>query len=282
MNHEALLASTLSDEKEKLASLSFDELAAIVKTAGLNDRDYMRQKARTFTNTAKDLIKRHGPTAGVAGGAAYVGARMGAKKKESTVAQWGRELAHEDLEKAAIAGPLLSTARAVLPHVGGMLAMGGIKKATAARSSKPFSFGAGGGSRMGATSGIYNSGGMAVTASISNVDVLRAELEKMATLGQTAFRTLSRVAQTAPGKAIGYGAAGGAALNVGRNMMRPREERGSFLGSAVKGGIAGGFAGAAAGPFARKALDMYGRNVTPQTTRLLPSRTPAAQQTVNV
>lgn len=59
---------------------------------------------------------------------------------------------------------------------------------------------------------------------------------------------IARIGRATAGQRAGYGAAGGAALNVARHFMKPKEERGSLLGAAAKGALVGGGAGLAAKP----------------------------------
>jgi len=123
----------------------------------------------------------------------------------------------------------------------------------------------------------------------SGVALLRAEMDKQAALGAflgsmaakaapfinkvgpTVGRALTAVKGSSTGRRALIGAGAGAALNVGRNFMKPKQERGSMLGAATRGAAVGGLAGLASKELAGHALStqpvqdaMHGRYGAPK------------------
>lgn len=141
MNYETLLAQKLSSAK--------------VKTAAWSGKDIV-EGGRQAGKLVRDAAKKHAPTAAkaaVVSGAAYLGAKSGAKKKKASAIadEWGRQLAREDAAKlktamSAPASPLAAAGRALWASRGDLLKQVAVGRRWPVRSA---GIGAAGGALIG-------------------------------------------------------------------------------------------------------------------------------------
>lgn len=158
--------------------------------------------------------------------------------------RWGRELAHEDLEKTAILGALGSIGKAIGANMIGSAVTNRIAKVGTPKEPRPFSY----------------KTAARVDAFKEKQAVLEGAWAKIAPhIGSALGSTLATIAKTPAKRRMAIGAGAGAVMGGARHLLRSPEEkqRHSFLGSVAGGGIKGGIGGAVAGPASQHILDTH-------------------------
>lgn len=195
----------------------------------------------------KSWMKQH-PIKGQVAGFHY-GQEMGKMSSVKVADSWGRELAHEDIEKAAagVAGmPSMTPAMPKPPKVG-----------VGSMMPKP------GGA----------AGGIPKIGSVEKMAFLGALAAKAAPYLTKAMPAIQRVAQSGVGTAAGVGAAGGAVLGAGRHMMSARDPQTGQKRTSLMGSMLGGAAlGAGAGLGARSMAQKFGPGMQSATWKQAPQK----------